>query len=231
MATCKLCNRSGLFLKITKLGVCTACAPAAEIEILSRWRVIRDSMSLVSKSKNMNTRLQRCQDIISNAEALLRYENAGLKFQKSPSSLLATYNKMPQVIVSEGVMAEAEKASQKLHVAVTSKAKITVMSKLLLFIVESQTKAEPDQYVQRLESNTRAGIHELQLQSYLEEAEKAELKGQKKKALDRYYEALYFLQHDEIEDSLQAGTIREIEVKIELLSGSKPQIIEATTSQ
>lgn len=52
----------------------------------------------------------------------------------------------------------------------------------------------------------------------LEAARKAEFKGQKKKALDQCQDALYFLYNDEIDDSLQAEKIVEIEAKISELS-------------
>lgn len=65
-----------------------------------------------------------------------------------------------------------------------------------------------------MEIKVRKFLHETQLNAFLEEARKAEFKGNKKKALDQYKEALYFLRNDEIDDSLQAGKIKEIEKKI-----------------
>ena len=62
--------------------------------------------------------------------------------------------------------------------------------------------------------------HQTQLNAYLDEAKKAEFKGQRKKALDRYYDALYFLKHDEIEDALQQEHLSAIEAKINELGGS-----------
>ncbi len=68
------------------------------------------------------------------------------------------------------------------------------------------------------EAKLRKVIQEIQLSSYLNDAKKAEFKGDKKKALDKYYEALYFLQHDEIDDALQTNEIEDIEAKIKELS-------------
>ncbi len=70
----------------------------------------------------------------------------------------------------------------------------------------------------QLEARVRRFSHQTQLNAYLEAARKAEFKGQKKKALDQYLEALYFLRSDEIDDSLQAEKISELEAKISELS-------------
>jgi cobalamin biosynthesis Mg chelatase CobN len=62
-------------------------------------------------------------------------------------------------------------------------------------------------------------IQETQLADHLEEAEKLEFKGQRKKALDRYYEALYQLRHDSIPDGRQNESIARVEAKIRELGG------------
>jgi len=49
------------------------------------------------------------------------------------------------------------------------------------------------------------------LNKYLEEAGKAEFKGNLKKALDQYQEALYFLKNDDVDDILQSKEIASIE--------------------
>lgn len=113
MAHCKLCNRSGIFLKITKLGVCQKCEPAASVEILQRWKVINESMKIVSKSRVLETRLGRCDDIIQNATPLLKYESAGVQFISKPSSLINLYTDMKDVLRTEDELAKRNKAVSK----------------------------------------------------------------------------------------------------------------------
>jgi hypothetical protein len=55
--------------------------------------------------------------------------------------------------------------------------------------------------------------------AYMEKAEKAEFKGQQKKALEQYYEALYYLKHNEVDDVLKAEHIAGLEQKIRSLDG------------
>jgi len=68
------------------------------------------------------------------------------------------------------------------------------------------------------EGQKKTFIHKTQLNEYIEEAKKAEFKDQKSKALDKYQEALYFLQNDEIDDSLQKENIDELKAKISELT-------------
>ena len=79
---------------------------------------------------------------------------------------------------------------------------------------ELRDQAKLDQ----LEARVRRFSHETQLNAYLEAARKAEFKGQKKKALEQYKEALYFLKTDEIDDLSQAEEISKIEAKISELT-------------
>ena len=113
MATCKLCNRSGLFLKLTKLGVCDRCEPAASAEILLRWKIIDESMRLVSKSRVLQTRLNRCDDIVENATTLLKYENAGIQFISKPSFLIKLYTEMKDVVKTEDETLKKKKKALK----------------------------------------------------------------------------------------------------------------------
>ena len=73
---------------------------------------------------------------------------------------------------------------------------------------KSDTQAPPE--IRRMKLEAERGR--------IEDAKKAEFKNQRKKALDKYYEALYFLKNDEIDDSLQQDHISMIESKIKELS-------------
>ncbi|NLE21927.1 MAG: hypothetical protein GX624_03990 [Actinobacteria bacterium] len=72
------------------------------------------------------------------------------------------------------------------------------------------------------EAEARAAVHGAKLGGFIEAAEKAEFKGNKKRALDQYQEALYFLKTDDIADDSQASEIARIAAKVEKLGGSTP---------
>ena len=167
----------------------------------------------------MKTRLSRCDLLVEHAKALLEYERKGIPtVSPYPSQLLTEYTAMRDQIVLEGVTAEVEKALAKAEIASTPSTSINEANKALFKIREGKQELRDQAKLNQLEVRVRHFSHEMQLNAHLEAARKAEFKGQKKKALDQYQEALYFLRNDEIDDSLQAGKIGEIEAKISELS-------------
>jgi len=62
-------------------------------------------------------------------------------------------------------------------------------------------------------------ITKVKCEDALDKAKKYEFKGNNKKALDFYYESLYFLKTDNIDDEVQKEQINEIENKIKSLGG------------
>ena len=52
---------------------------------------------------------------------------------------------------------------------------------------------------------------------FIEKAKKFEFKEQYSKALDQYYEALYVLKTDDVDDAEQGAEIKELELKIQEL--------------
>lgn len=97
--------------------------------------------------------------------------------------------------------------------------RITKISKIIAKAKEYQTKLNDPKSIESFISDLEAAAHQLQLNTYIETAEKAEFKGSKKKAIDQYLEALYFLKTDDIDDKLQKDQIEEIETKIAELKG------------
>jgi len=167
----------------------------------------------------MKTRLSRCDLLIEHAQALLEHEHKGIPtVSPSASQLLSEYTAMRDQIVLEGVTAEVEKALAKAEISATPRTSINEANKALLKIQEGKQELRDKAKLDQLEARVQRFSHETQLNAYLEAARKAEFKGQKKKALDQYQEALYFLRSDEIDDSLQVEKIGEIEAKISDLS-------------
>lgn len=227
MAQCKLCGRSGLFLKVTTNGLCNNCEPGVVVEVNSRFRVIKESMELAETGKTLDTRLSRCELVIEHAQALMKYERLGIKTTNPPPSVIAsTYQAKRKEIMIQGLLDEARKTMGKVEVVTSPKSKINLLSKLLLLIREHKSKIPSDKQIDELEKRVATTISQVQLGAYLEEARKAEFKGNRKRALDQYYEALYFLKHDEVDDTLQASSISEVETKIKELSGKQGEIID-----
>jgi len=219
MAQCKMCGRKGFFLSVSKDGLCKSCESIVVMDIQQRGRIINDCIKLVNESKNMNTQLSRYDLLKEHVQALLEYEHKRIPtISPPPSQFLSEYTANRDQIVLEGVTAEVEKALARAEIAATPRTSINEANKALLKIREGKKELNDKVKLDQLETRIRHFSHEKQLNEYLEAARKAEFKGKKKKALDQYQEALYFLRSDDIDDSLQAEKIGEIETKISELS-------------
>jgi hypothetical protein len=197
------------------------------MEVNSRVRVIKDSMEFAEKGKTLDTRLSRCELVIEYAQALSKYEQLGIStINPSPSALMYQYQVKRNEILVEGLKDELRRTFDKVSVAQNPKAKINHLSKLLLTIREHKMKIPGEYNIDDLEKRVIDSISDIQLETYLDTARKAEFKGNNKKALDQYYEALYFLQHDDIDDSLQKEMILKIEAKISKLNVPNTTIID-----
>ena len=219
MAQCKMCGHKGFFLSVSENGLCESCESIFVMDIQQRGRIINDCIKLVNESKNMSTKLSRYDLLREHAQALLEYEHKGIPtISPPPSQFLSEYTIKRDQIILESVTAEVEKALDKAEIASATRTCINEANKALLKIQEGKKELNDKTKLDQLEDRIRHFSHEKQLNEYLEAARKAEFKGKKKKALDQYQEALYFLHGDDIDDSLQAEKIGEIEAKISELS-------------
>ena len=219
MAQCKMCGQKGFFLSVSENGLCKSCELIFVMDLQQRGRIINDCIKLVNESKNMSTKLSRYDLLKEHAQALLEYEHKGIPtISPSPSQFLSEYTIKRDQIVLESVTAEVEKALARAEIAITPRTSINEANKALLKIREGKKELNDKAKLDQLETRIRHFSHEKQLNEYLKAARKAEFKGKKKKALDQYQEALYFLRSDDIDDSLQAEKIGEIEAKISELS-------------
>jgi len=221
MAECKWCGRSGWFLRLSPGGLCTNCLPLVNMDARQRGRIINDSMKILNASKNLETRLSRLDLLVEHARALVRYEERGISvIDPPPSAVIGRFGGARDEIILECLRGDVDSATSRAAVALTTQAKVNALSKVLLKVREYRSRADNPEPLGALEKKVSDCIHKTQLEAHLDSARKAEFKGQKKRALDEYYEALYLLKHDEIDDSLQKDQIGRIESKIAELGGS-----------
>ena len=220
MAQCKWCNNSGWFLNVDTNGLCRECQPML-IEVDGRLRVLKDSLKLAEEGKTVRTRLSRCDVAIEHLEYLLEFEEKGIKtIIPYPSSLL----KKMRWLRTENIVTEAstitEKAIEKSKLATTAKSKENAVAAGLMKVrdLASSNGLTDDPAIASLEDKLRSEIHRVTLANYEEAAQKAEFKGNTKKAIDQYQEALFFLLNDDVDDSRQQSHINRIEAKIKKLS-------------
>lgn len=218
MPQCKRCGKKGFFLSLHPNGLCEECNTFVVSDVYERVRCIRDSMKVMDKSKNISTRLSRCDVILEHAQALLEYEQLGIPtIDPSPSSLISELVEERDEIIIESVTTKAENALSRADLSTSPKTSRSAANKALLEMRDGRRLLKDPSLLDSLEERIKNIVHKIHLESYLETARKAEFKGQKKRAIDQYQEALYFLRTDNIDDSLQGEKIREIEHKIEEL--------------
>lgn len=220
MADCKWCHRSGWFLGVNEHGLCKNCTPAIALEVSSRGRVINDSINLVQSTKKLDTALSRCDVIIQHAQALKPYEDAGIvAINPPPSVLIHQYREKKDVLIGRHLEEEFQDALSKAALTPSYKTKVSLFSKLLLRARDYRAWTSDPRSLDSLERRVADKVHVIQLEGYLEQAKRLEFKGNKKKALDAYYDALYFLRHDDIDDATQTEHIKHLEQKILELGG------------
>lgn len=215
MANCKNCLRSGLFLSVDHNGLCGSCSPLVIMDITQKGRLISDCMKLVDESKNLDVQITRYDFLMENLRALLVYEKKGIPtISPLPSFLHQQYAGKRDKLVLDHLASAFEAATYRVPLTISAKSKINQLNKILLKARDYKDRLVTRTSLDALERRIIEMIHKIQLEGYLNDASKAEFKGQRKKALDQYYEALYFLKHDEIDDALQAAHISKIEAKI-----------------
>ncbi|MEE8592400.1 MAG: hypothetical protein V3T35_13880 [Spirochaetia bacterium] len=220
MATCKLCDKSSWLLRVSQDGVCYKCEAIQSQMIGRKVQIIRESADLVETGKTLKTRLGRCDDIIRIASELIDYEQRGIQTtDPPPSRLIDEFRVEKDNILIEHAREEVRKTLARAELRTTPRTQITEASKAILKIQDIRKEYGLDVPVLgELETNARRFMHRAELQGFLTEAEKAEFKGNKKKALDQYQEALFFLQRDDIDDRLQKNQIGDVEAKVRELS-------------
>jgi hypothetical protein len=220
MPTCKYCGKSGFFLSVNKDGLCNQCLNIVVPVVQNDLRIINDSVKIINKSKNLKTRLSRCDVIIETAERLLNeYENKGIKvIEPKASVFISEYKKARGKIILQSLKEDTDKLEYSFEIAGTPRAKINEINKVLLKIQDYKKEMQDHTQINEIEKEINKFKQKAQLDFYLEDAKKAEFKGNKKKALDQYQEALYFLKTDNIEDDLQRDYINDINKKISELS-------------
>lgn len=219
MAQCKWCDASGWFLGIDSNGLCRECQPMF-VEAINRCRVLKESVELAQEGKTVKTRVSRCDLAIEHAEYLLPFEEKGINtVDPTPTKILKHLRSLRTEIVVTEASLLADKAIAKSKIATTARSKENAVAAGLLKIREfaGGYGLSEDPAISSLEDTLRSEIHRVTLSNFEEAAQKAEFKGNTKKAIDQYQEALFFLLNDDVDDSQQQAEIARIEGKIEEL--------------
>ncbi len=128
--------------------------------------------------------------------------------------MLEHYRQTRDLMILEEMEKQVADALAKGEMVASRARKLNQASAVLPNLHDFKGQVRNPEPLNELEQKVKDFIHKTLLEGYLEAAEKAEFKRQRKKAVDLYREALYFLKHDDIDDRLQAENIVEIQGKL-----------------
>jgi len=218
MAQCKECGRKGLFSFVDKNGLCAACAWKYQFDFDQRIRIISDCQKIIADSKSLKTKLHRIDVLLEHTKIISQYEAKGMNFMTpSAKELFSNYSQNKIDLIKNSIREEINKIRTKADLLLSPKSKISETNKILLKIAEWKNEY-PDKKISEIliseEKTTTQSIHNMQLQLFIDEADKAFFMKQSTKALNKLQEALYFIKTDMIPDESQRDIISNIEKKI-----------------
>lgn len=215
MAQCKWCGKKGFLLSVDQHGLCSSCSPSVVLDIKERLRVIGSSREVANNAKNWRTKASRIDLMVRHLEHLQQYEQRGILSLDPPGpQALQDLERARRDAAIEAAETEVSKALASAETATTPKTKVNRASKALLALDAIRREIADYEELVPHEQQIRRFMHEANLNGFLDAARKAEFKGNKKKALDQYQEALFFLLNDDVDDSLQSEHIKSLEAKI-----------------
>lgn len=125
MAKCKMCDKKGIFLKVSKVGLCEGCNTILFSRVTQTHRIMSDCIKIIDKSNNLDTKLSRCDLLLSHINDLIYYEDKGITtIHPAPSELAEKYTKIRNDVFIENARLTVEKHLNKANKSKTPKTKI-----------------------------------------------------------------------------------------------------------
>jgi hypothetical protein len=222
MARCKWCGRFGWRMHVTANGLCVKCDPVVAQDIAEHQRIINNSARLVQESRRSDALASEYDVLLDHARALVRYEKRGIPTTHPlPSALVREYQAKRGDLTLETLSREVKDAVAEAHNLVGSQAKISRLSDVLAKIQQCKAASDVTGRLAALEEKIAGLIHQTQLDEYIDEARRAELSGQRKRAREHYRKVLDFLTQDDMSGLFQESSIKAIERKIAELGGQE----------
>jgi hypothetical protein len=92
MATCKWCNESGTFLKVSDIGLCMNCDQVIADNVHFSSNKIKQALDNLEYYDSVEDAIENFIEILKYAKPLAIYENKGIKtLEHLPSVLINTY--------------------------------------------------------------------------------------------------------------------------------------------
>ena len=183
MPRCKWCNKWVLF-SLSRAGLCNDCQPEISMHVQRLWKIINDSMDIITNTKKMDTAKSRFQLVGEHLQTIGQYEMKGIAvLEQGTAETLRRCTEIFLEKVLSIVKSEYDEAVAKSELAQTTKTKIAPLSKVVVKLQKYQAELPQAEFLGKIEADLRGRVHQITLDGYLDAAAKAEFKNQKKKAL------------------------------------------------
>jgi hypothetical protein len=219
MAKCNYCQKKGFFLGVDKNKLCNKCSPFVVSDIENRGRIVLESLKLAQTGKTFSTRISRINVLISNLDVLLTYEVKEIPtISPIPSLLLHDIHELRRETITNEINDLFTKSVNQADVAATPTSEYNALSKGFLKVQEilDANNGEDHDFEQLL--RLKLLMHKAKIEGYINEAKKAEFKENTKKAIDQYQEALFYIENDDVDDSLQSDLINQVKERLAALT-------------
>ena len=219
MPKCNYCLKKGFFQGVDQNNLCKKCSPFVVPDIENRTRIVQESLKLVQTGKTFSTRISRSDLLISNLDALLEYEMKDIPtITPKPSSIIQEIRELRQETITNEVNEIFTRSVNQADVAASSTAQYNALSRGFLKvqeILDANNGLEHD-FDQLL--RLKLLMHKAKIEGFINEAKKAEFKGNTKKAIDQYQEALFYIENDDVDDALQSDLINQVQERLKSLT-------------
>jgi hypothetical protein len=219
MAKCNYCQKKGFFLGVDKNKLCNKCSPFVVSDIENRGMIVLESLKLAQTGKTFSTRISRINVLISNLDVLLTYEVKEIPtISPIPSLLLHDIHELRRETITNEINDLFTKSVNQADVAATPTSEYNALSKGFLKVQEilDANNGEDHDFEQLL--RLKLLMHKAKIEGYINEAKKAEFKENTKKAIDQYQEALFYIENDDVDDSLQSDLINQVKERLAALT-------------
>jgi len=210
-------------MSVNEDGLCKKCQPVFYSDLAQHVRILEECIEIIENSKKIDTILSRIDVGLKCLAHLQQYEALRIPtIQPPPSEAMENWKERRIEKVLEVLNKQLIEARSKSENAKTVAGKTNPFNKVLEQVTKHQIELEDIGELQKFEHEVRKELANTFARAHIHEAEKAKFKGQQKKAIDRYLDALFSIRSDDVKDAEQSDLIQKIESEIHGLGGSVP---------
>ena len=178
---------------------------------------IDERVPKLDKARASTTRLSLLDELIRASEELQAFELQGEPtISPPPSQILPAFRQQREELIRAEIETIVRKAVAAQEAADLDK-RVGIVQKALQKAAEWEGLL-PEGRVAQPVAEPKALLHVARLEAIVEEARRHEFKGDARRALDLYQEALYLVLNDEVPDEQQQEEIHALDAKIRTLS-------------